>query len=100
MSPAEDLDHDAVTRTQLVMARRFVGQCCVLDPQVVSPMRVLWHGFRAWAKPLGHPPSAVALRALLDGAPWCRVDERPGSGRMSVWVHGVGLVASGRSPLG
>ncbi len=91
---AEKLDEtDEVTRAQLVMAKRFVGQRCLLDPQVVSPLRLIWRGFQDWAKPIGVKPSAVALRALLDASPWARVEERSGKGRIKTVVHGVSLKA-------
>ena len=87
------LDDDEITRAQLVMAKRFVGQRCLLDPQVVSPLRLIWRGFQDWAKPIGVKPSAVALRALLDASPWARVEERNGKGSIKTVVHGVSLKA-------
>lgn len=88
---AEDLGADEATREQLVMARRFVGQRCLLDPQLVVPMRLLWRGFQDWSRPHGLRPSAVALRLLLDASPWARVEELRGRGRIRTVVHGLGL---------
>lgn len=89
---AEDLDQDdEVTRQQLVMVRRYIGQRCVLDPQLIVPMRLLWQGFQSWARPIGVKPSAVALRSLLEASPWARLEELNGRGRLRVMVHGVGL---------
>lgn len=90
---AEDLLDDEVTREQLVMARRYIGQRCVLDPQLIVPMRLLWQGYQAWARPIGVKPSAVALRAILDASPWARVEELGGRGRIRVMVHGLGFKA-------
>lgn len=75
------------------MARRFVGQRCRLDPQLIVPMRLLWINFQGWSRPLGVKPSAVALRSLLEAAPWARVEELAGRGRIRVMVHGVGFRA-------
>lgn len=93
MTAEDRLGDDEVTRQQLVMARRYVGQCCRLDPQLIVPMRLLWKGFQDWAKPKGLQPSAVALRALLEASPWSRVEELQGKGRLRVMVHGVGFKA-------
>ena len=82
---------DEITRAQLVMARRFIGQRCILDPQLISPLRVIWLGYKGWATPLGITPSAVALRALLDASPWATVEERSSVGRIKTVVHGVGI---------
>lgn len=77
------------------MARRFVGQRCLLDPQLVVPMRLLWIEFRKWSKLRGHHPSAIALRLLFEASPWARVEEREGRGRIRTVVHGVGIDGSG-----
>lgn len=90
---AEDLSTDEVTRAQLVAARRFVGQKCLLDPQLIVPMRLLWRGFQDWSRPHGVKPSAAALWLLLDGSPWARVEELQGRGRIRVMVHGIAVRA-------
>lgn len=91
---AEDLGGvDECSRADLVMVRRFIGQRCVLDPQLVCPLRLVWRAYQDWARPLSIRPSAVALRALLDASPWARVEERAGRGRIRTVVHGLGLRA-------
>lgn len=84
---------DDITRAQLVMVRRFVGQKCVLSPQLIIPMRLIWAGYRKWAKDIGLVPNAGALRAVLEASPWCRVEERAARGRIRTVVHGLGLKA-------
>jgi hypothetical protein len=93
MTVAEELEADEATRAELVMARRFVGQRCILDPQLIVPMRLLWAAFKDWSRPHGHRPSAVALRLLLEASPWSRVEELQGRGRIRVMVHGVAVRA-------
>ena len=91
--PWETEDLSGCTELELTMAGRFVGQRCVLDPKLVSPMRSLWSGFVEWGREHRVAPSAVALRAVLAAAPWASVCEVAGRGRIRCLVMGVGLRA-------
>lgn len=79
-------------------ARLFIGQRCVLHPALVVPLRVLWREYKAWCV-LGKrvDPLVYDLKGALDEAPWARVTEPRGTGRIRVVVHGVGLRNDGSS---
>jgi len=72
-------------------ALRFIGERCVIGPNLVVPLRVLWREYERWADEQALPdPQPRDLKAALD-APWATVSEPKGRGRMRTVVHGVGF---------
>lgn len=74
--------------------RDFVGEHCVLGQSLVVPLFVVWRSYQAYCEQLGAHADADSqvFRAVLDAAPWVRVEERPKSkGLRRTIVHGLGV---------